>query len=729
MRDILAWALATEVVGLAVLPLLRGFFANRRDAALLSRPIGLAIVAYLGWALSLVLPFGFRRLTLLIALGLVALGSWIWRRRTGPESPERAAWWGDEERLAAILFWSATGVFLLIRAAGPGVYGAEKYMDLAFLNSLTRFPNMPPADPWMAGKTINYYYWGYLLAAAQTKLAGLPPLLPTVPPMIAYNLAVASFPGFAFTAAACLGFRLSRGRLGVGLAAAGATVFAGNVAGALDTWAAPFSRDFDYWHASRVIANGNTINEFPFFTFFHADLHPHLLAFPYFVAAFVLAHRWIERGPANAENVRSLASSAWRQAGALLLLALVAGTAWSASLWNTPAMVILLVLSGVFWTVRGRRMPTLPQALAGALIGGAVIVAGQALFRAYQESFQLVSQGIGRADLFSGWLELLGVWGALFAVLGLALWPAPAEATEDARRRRDFLLAVAAGGGLLAGLALKASALAMILFLGALAGKEAWKALRSPDGDLSALYSAFLILLGLGMIGGCELIYFKDNYGHDLQRMNTIFKFYHQAWPLVAIGTAVFAGRAWDAGGKRRAIFRVVVATAVLVSALYPLNAMVSRLRQRDGPFSLNARGPLEKRNAGDAAAVDGLLKFAPVGSVVMEATGDPYSDYARIATHTGLPTVLGWANHEGLWRPKDQSEVNERIAQVRLFYSSADPRVAWDILQRYGVTFVVVGDLERRSYPRADAVGQFPFLEPLAVGQTSVYRVARPPK
>ncbi len=223
---------------------------------------------------------------------------------------------------------------------------------------------MPPADPWMVGKTINYYYWGYLLAAAQTKLAGLPPLLPTVPPMVAYNLAVATFPGFAFTAAACLGFRLSRGRLGVGLAAAGATVFAGNVVGALDTWAAPFSKEFDYWHASRVIANGNTINEFPFFTFFHADLHPHLLAFPYFIAAFVLAHRWVERGPKLGPGRGGWTSLASKFGGELLL-ALVAGTAWAASLWNAPAIAILLLVSGFFFLVQGRRLPTLRQALIG----------------------------------------------------------------------------------------------------------------------------------------------------------------------------------------------------------------------------------------------------------------------------------------------------------------------------------------------------------------------------
>ena len=164
-----------------------------------------------------------------------------------------------------------------------------QFMDLAFFNSLVRRPEMPPLDPWMSGRSINYYYWGYLLAATLAKAS-------FVNAFVAYNLAIATFAGFSFAAAACLGVRLSKGRTAPAIAAGFACVFAGNLVGAFDAWARPFAKDFDYWHASRVIASGDTINEFPFFTFFHADLHPHLLAFPFFLASFAVADRGIEMG-------------------------------------------------------------------------------------------------------------------------------------------------------------------------------------------------------------------------------------------------------------------------------------------------------------------------------------------------------------------------------------------------------------------------------------------------
>ncbi len=437
MRDILIWVLTVEVLGLACLPLLRTFFEDRRDAALLSRPVGLALVAYLGWALSLSRRIGFERGTLLLALALVGTASFFVHRAARRAGGSAQRFFGPEEKRAALYFWIPALIFILIRAAQPEVLGAEKFMDLAFMNSLTRFGAMPPADPWMSGLTINYYYWGYLLASVLAKLAG-------VPTFVAYNLSIATLAGYSFTAAACLALRLSGGRRAAGIWAGIGAVFAGNLTGALDAWHSPFAKDFDYWHASRVIGSGSTINEFPFFTFFHADLHPHLVAFPFFLAAFVAAHRYltIPRQPLPTPwKVSDLLRRVWPA----FLLTLLVGTNRAANNWNLPAMAILLVFTCVARTTGGRRLPSLGDALWGAIVGVGLLIVSLVLFYPYSSSYALQTQGLGRATLRSDLAEFLGVWAILLAAGYAGFLAAPGEQDEEARRRRDLLLAVFGG--------------------------------------------------------------------------------------------------------------------------------------------------------------------------------------------------------------------------------------------------------------------------------------------
>jgi YYY domain-containing protein len=713
-----AWALAVEILGLAVLPALRVFFGNRRDAALLSRPLGLALTGWLAWALSLATPLGFSRGTLLLSAAILVGVSFASRRGAGPE---KGRFWSSEENRGALFFWVPAAVFLLVRAAVPEILGAEKFMDLAFFNSLTRWPDMPPADPWMAGRTINSYYWGYLLAAVLAK-AG------SVNPFVAYNLCIATFAGFSFAAAACLGFRLSGGRMGAAMGAGFVSVFAGNLMGALDAWAHPFAKDFDYWHASRVIGAGDTINEFPFFTFFHADLHPHLLAFPFFLATFAVADRWIEMGIAESKvqspKARVPGWSFLADAGPLLLLTLVAATAIAANLWNAPAIAILLVFSGVARRTRGEGLPRPGAALVGAFTGLGVIIVALVVTQPYRTSYALPYNGIGKTHAVSGLFEFFGVWGILFAVAAAGLLMEWLEETEEGRRRRGFLVAVAGAASVLLAFAKKTPALAPILFLAFLAGRAAWRSL-SRDKDRGVLFASFLCLLALGIIAGCEVVYFKDSYGDKLHRMNTIFKFYHQAWPLLGVGAVAFADRAWRATKKPRRSLVLGLAVATFAASLYPATAIVSRLRQHEGSFTLDARTALERRNRGDLEAIEWLSRNAPRGSVLMEAAGNPYTEFARISSHTGVPSVLGWANHEGLWRSNDK-DVLDRLEQIRRFYSTPDPGIANGILRRYGVTYVVVGDLERTAYAGASHVSSFPFLARIPNGPNIVYRVSK---
>lgn len=63
----------------------------------------------------------------------------------------------------------------------------------------------------------------------------------------------------------------------------------------------------------------------------------------------------------------------------------------------------------------------------------------------------------------------------------------------------------------------------------------------------------------------------------------------------------------------------------------------------------------------------------------------------------TGLPTLLGWAGHEGQWRGSYDVQ-SARDPDIMTLYNTPDPQAAVSLLEEYGVTYVYVGPLERES-------------------------------
>ena len=195
------------------------------------------------------------------------------------------------------------------------IVGTEKPMDFAFINGILASPFMPPQDPWLSGGSISYYYFGYFIVAMICKIT-------RVDSGEAYNLGVALTWALAATAAFSLGFALTK-RYRYSLFSAFCLVIFGN----LDYWhraiqsfkigdlripyynspASPgvelgfppflvffqsLSTGWDYFQASRIIPVSSTdkmINEFPSFSFFLSDFHPHVMAIPFDLLAIALA--------------------------------------------------------------------------------------------------------------------------------------------------------------------------------------------------------------------------------------------------------------------------------------------------------------------------------------------------------------------------------------------------------------------------------------------------------
>jgi uncharacterized membrane protein len=87
---------------------------------------------------------------------------------------------------------------------------------------------------------------------------------------------------------------------------------------------------------------------------------------------------------------------------------------------------------------------------------------------------------------------------------------------------------------------------------------------------------------------------------------------------------------------------------------------------------------------------------------VLIEGVGDAYSDAARMSAASGVPAVLGWENHEGVWRGGNiGEETGRRKTRIDRLYKCGNPAEVRQIAQELGASFIVVGSVERRLYPQ----------------------------
>ena len=82
----------------------------------------------------------------------------------------------------------------------------------------------------------------------------------------------------------------------------------------------------------------------------------------------------------------------------------------------------------------------------------------------------------------------------------------------------------------------------------------------------------------------------------------------------------------------------------------------------------------LEKYNIDEYNAIQWLTKTKY--GVIAEAVGGSYSGFARIATFSGMPNVLGWPGHEMQWRGGVR-EIGNRESDIRMLYETNDWLVA----------------------------------------------------
>ena len=444
------------------------------------------------------------------------------------------------------------------------------------------------------------------------------------------------------------------------------------------------------------------------------------------------------------------------------------GALYSLNSWDFPTYFVLAAVAMAGAMIR--RTPTMRG--AGAALVSVVVTAVIAvvLFFPFYADFEPPASGLGLVPIRSRLDQFVVFWGLLLvpsvAFLATVLpWRSlglTRSAFTAAKQSAGPVPVTGWGrtyGAIWAAVFVLTAALATVrgngvLAVSSLLGLAAAWAIWAQRERPAVVFALVLLGLAAALIGVCEVVYVQDFYGAALRRMNTVFKLYYQSWTLLAVvgafGAYVVGSSLWEAvrvepvaiSSFPRGRESTAHSTAHLrrrsgsgyragyvLGLVYPAATTVQRTDGFRKTPTLDGFAFLEQHQPEDYQAAQWLIENVPGRPVVLEAVGGPYSHYARIATQTGLPTVLGWPQHERLWRgAAAESAIAERERDIDTIYRASNLAEVRHLLDRYNVEYIVYGYLEASKYRDSGAAARAKFdtgLETVfRAGNTAVYKV-----
>jgi len=804
------WYFAIFLIGAIIYPFLRIAMKGLPDLGYpLAKMAGLLLLTWMVWMAGSN-SIAFSRVTIWAAAVVLAIGSLTlaWWRRDDfrQEIKQRWCYYLTVEAVGLAFFL----LFLAVRLGNPDLwhpnYGGEKPMDFAYFNAVIKSTTFPPYNPWYAGAWINYYYYGFVIAAVPIKWLG-------IVPSVAYNLLLPTFFSLVALGAYSFGWNVQKwlhnrteyeaekqklpsvppwiaglisavgmlilGNLGtlrmiwhgvMKLAAPGGVIDGSNLITRIG-WtvqglgqyisgvALPYSPGDWYWIPSRAVKGGDAITEFPFFTFLYGDPHAHMFALP----ITLLALGW----------ALSLVLGKWRwkigeRVGGWLpftlsvfLGAVTIGSLRPTNTWDLPTYLGLALAAIIYTTLRYAEVPKSflpglsPAARRLTVAFGSVLLLGVLSFVLYQPYQNWYAQGYSKFAIWTGektrlW-DYFTHWGLFLVIIVVWLFRETIEWLEQTPvsalnklRPVKSLLAVLATLFVVVILFLTLRQKVGIAWLTVTLAVWALVLILRPGQPDAKRAVLFMIGTAAVLTLAVEVVVLVG----DINRMNTVFKFYLQAWTLFSLSAAASlfwlipqVELKWKAGW--RTSWSVAVGALVFCALLYPVTAGPAKIRDRISPTAphtldgmaymqtatyYDQNGPLDLNN--DFRAIRWLQENVIGSPVIVEANTPEYRWGSRISIYTGLPATIGWNWHQRQQRASiPDTSVWARIDEITAFYNTTNLEQARNFLQKYNVKYIIVGQLEHLTYDAA-GIAKYPaysgqFWRPVYQdGITTIYEV-----
>lgn len=746
---VLSWFILLEILTLLFLPISLIIFRGLPDKGFgINKLLSLFVIAYITWIFVYlnILTFTMSSIVLIVViLGAISIRVFYKNKNYIVTTIKNNI---KIFVIEDLIFLSAFALFVLIRWFNPDLWhpylGGEKPMDFAYLNAIIKSTTMPPYDPWFAGGYINYYYFGQFFIAVYIVLSG-------IVTEIAYNLAIPTLYAFTAILSFSIGYNiysLYREKIHLNRS----SLFAGFITLFLITLSGNFGilfqiidnpsylmnpTRFDWWGPSRMMEPQFSITEFPFWTFLFADLHAHLIALPFTILTILL-------GLNVCTHLLKQEKIYTRQfIASFLCFALILGSLSVINTWDYPIYLVIslfFIFIGLFTS-----LSLLQQTITKLILISITLTSiSYLLYLPYHLDSTIYTSGFHLSNEQTNISDFLSIYGFfLFIFLSYFLL-----------KTLNFYVSLSIPKNLIIPISIILISTIIVILsftlyfgyftVGIILILLIMLKLMIPDlymnslGNRYYLFPLFFILLSLGICIFVD-IFTIDN---DINRMNTVFKFYNQAWILFSIGSAFLLTILLESIKSKlilnnriiRYFWIFLFGCFVINASLFAVFGTTSRVNNRfTTEFkSLNGMEFMKYATYTDTKAplweseMDGLdlnndlegimwiRANIPGSPVIAEATTEPhrYMWGNRISIYTGNPTVIGWGWHQTQQRTSRESieEINTRIQDVKVFFSTENKKLAQDIAEKYNIEYIYVGELEKIYYPK-EGLDKFDFM------------------
>jgi uncharacterized membrane protein len=695
----LNWYLVLLVIGAIFFPLTKRIFSRFSfDFGYpFSKTLAIIFLSYVIYVFGTIKILPFNRLSLIFILCLfIIINLFIYKKnkKIGRGLINKTPTIIIEELLflASLLFWT------FVRGQEPSLHSLEKFMDFGFINSILRTNFFPPKDIWYTNLPINYYYFGHLTGAVLIKLSG-------IKSSIGYNLILSTIFALGITQVFSLTANIIRTisrkvpfikTVVFGLIGAFLVNLGGNLhtiylftSGYPNDQPIPFWQILSgynptkYWYPNATRFIPFTIHEFPSYSYVVADLHGHVFDIPFVlltIAILFLLFTKDNRQKINRKNkILNFKFQIFNQfliskflklklfitnysLLTTIFLGFLTAIHYMTNAFDGPIYALLTVI--IFFVLFGFSIKffinitvllisfivfSLPFSLYFTPFVNGIGVNCSPEFLTKIGKFGPFLFEAGKCQISPLWM-LFVLWGFFWVSFGLFLIIKNRFSNNETMKQcNNFLL---------------------ILFS----------------------FSIFLTIIP-------EFFYIKDIYPAHF-RANTMFKLGYQAFIMMGIAS-IITFYLLKSIRKNIIYYLLIIIYIVFLffPSVYPFFSVPSYYGLLNRKVELDGQVWLKESYPEDNEIIDYLNKNEKGQPVILEAQGDSYTDYERISSFTGLPTVAGWWVHEWLWRGSSDV-VGKRIPDVVELYESSDINKTKFIIDKYKIKYIIISRLERQKYP-----------------------------